>query len=290
MSQADDLAKMKEFLQNVEKITEKFINTPTDRILPPGYTKQDEAQLQTLKEARRQTIHHFRLMTTYVEEHPDEAIKQLARVGLTGASLDFKINMVEGAQKEVCSIIDKNNRIRRGNPRNCKPSDAVPWCDKILRDNPDDVDTLRVKGLALHCLNKHGESMECYDKILRLSPDDAGALFEKGTVLSSLEKYSDAISCYTKALLLRPDDLEIRRHMAFALYKLGSFEDAIKQCEKTFILKDDHRLTLLICGTSLQQLNRDQQAISCYDKILQKHPGDSSALEGKATSLKKLAE
>ena len=101
MSNKDDLEKLKGFVQDLERNLEVLVNETAEKMLPAGCSKEDVAELKLMKKSYQETIPHFKKMLEYLETHPEEATEKLASLGLTGASLDFKLGMVNSAEKEM---------------------------------------------------------------------------------------------------------------------------------------------------------------------------------------------
>ena len=76
----------------------------------------------------------------------------------------------------------------------------------MLVIDPNDVDALNNKVLALSNLGKFNESIEYYDKALAISPNDVYALNNKGFTLYNLGQYEEAIRYYDKILAIDPNN------------------------------------------------------------------------------------
>ena len=61
-----------------------------------------------------------------------------------------------------------------------RPLEAIEYYDKALAIDPDYVNALANKGLALYNLERHLEAIEYYDKALAIDPDYVNALANKG--------------------------------------------------------------------------------------------------------------
>jgi tetratricopeptide (TPR) repeat protein len=48
----------------------------------------------------------------------------------------------------------------------------------------------------LQALRRHSEAIESYDRALSLEPDCVQALFDRGVALQALERHSEAIESY----------------------------------------------------------------------------------------------
>ena len=56
-----------------------------------------------------------------------------------------------------------------------QPKAAVSLFNKVLKQNPSDVEALFNKGLALNQIKKYSDAVTCFDKVLEINPKDAQA-------------------------------------------------------------------------------------------------------------------
>jgi len=52
-----------------------------------------------------------------------------------------------------------------------KYQEAIPYLDKVLQENPNDVNTLYSKAVVLSSLGKYDEGMQYYNKLLQIDPN-----------------------------------------------------------------------------------------------------------------------
>jgi len=75
-----------------------------------------------------------------------------------------------------------------------KYEDAISYCDKALEIDPNNIDALNNKAMALSDLGRYEEAISSYDRALEIDPNDGNALHNKGIALGKLGKNeSDAI-------------------------------------------------------------------------------------------------
>lgn len=99
---------------------------------------------------------------------------------------------------------------------------AVEYLDKVLKMNPQDIEALFKKGVALKNLGKLEESIRCFDEILKIHPNDTSSLHKKGSTLLGMGKALKAIRCYQKILKIDPGDSEALSNLKLAssLYRV----------------------------------------------------------------------
>ena len=100
-SEEKDLEKLIGFVKDLQNNLGTFVNRTADDLLDTESTKENKECVNLMKQAFAETVPHFNKMTEYLESNPKEAAKKLASVGLMGAPLDFKLDLVACAKKEI---------------------------------------------------------------------------------------------------------------------------------------------------------------------------------------------
>src|SRR5215216_3719357 len=80
---------------------------------------------------------------------------------------------------------------------------------KALAIEPNIVEILYNKGLALDSLGKSEEAITYYDKVLAIDPNDVDALNNKGAALGKLGKSQEAIQYFDKVLQQESNTTEV---------------------------------------------------------------------------------
>ena len=70
----------------------------------------------------------------------------------------------EDMKYDAISMMEKN-----------QPKAAISLFNKILKQNPEDIDVLLNKGIALNKIRKYSDAITCFDKILEINPKEAQA-------------------------------------------------------------------------------------------------------------------
>lgn len=89
---------------------------------------------------------------------------------------------------------------------NHKYSQASDLYDKIIQNDPEDVEALVRKGVTLYYLGKHSESIPYFDRALKIEPDNVLALHRRGSAIWYTKKDMDAADeYYDRALKINPN-------------------------------------------------------------------------------------
>ena len=64
---------------------------------------------------------------------------------------------------------------------------AIQYYNKVLEINPNNVDALTNKGVALSKLNNNTGVIQYYNKVLEINPNNVDALTNKGVALFQIK-------------------------------------------------------------------------------------------------------
>ena len=117
-----------------------------------------------------------------------------------------------------------------------KTDQAIKLYDIILKENPNDVDALNNKGLALSRLNRHEEAIVWYDKALTVDPKYLKSLNNKGLALYNLGKHQEAIVWYDKALAIDPKYANSLYNKSCCCALLGDLDKTLLLLQKVISL------------------------------------------------------
>lgn len=94
--------------------------------------------------------------------------------------------------------------------------EAIAIYDKILGEYPDNISTLKMKGIAQSNLGYHEKSMEQFFRILQKNPSHAIALTGLGVGFGNLGEYQEAKKYFETALKQKPDSIVIKNYLDYA--------------------------------------------------------------------------
>ena len=94
--------------------------------------------------------------------------------------------------------------------------EALKNIDRVLLNNPENIDAIRFKGNVIELKNYHEscdeqpvengfnnnlqEAKNCYEKVILLQPEHVGALVDLGTLLNNINENKDALENFDKAI------------------------------------------------------------------------------------------
>lgn len=92
---------------------------------------------------------------------------------------------------------------------------AITIYDEILKIAPNNISTLKMKGIALSNLNDHSNSLKQFFKVLQYKPNDVISLTGMGVGFGYLGEYQESIAYFEKASIEKPDSIVINNYKDF---------------------------------------------------------------------------
>jgi tetratricopeptide (TPR) repeat protein len=162
-----------------------------------------------------------------------------------------------------------------------RPAEALLCFDRALNLAPDGVEARLGRGLALHALGRLAESADALRAVLALAPDHPDALLNLGLVLGELDEGPDgataALACFERLLTLQPDRAAAINNRAIALGKLHRHHEAIACAREGLARLPEHPGLLLTLGFNIASLNRHEEALPYFDRVLAADPAFDEA-------------
>jgi len=93
--------------------------------------------------------------------------------------------------------------------------EAVVIYDEILEIAPNNISTLKMKGIVQSNLEEHSNSLKQFFKVLQFRPNDATSLTGMGVGFGNLGEYQEAISYFDKALKIKPNSTVVKNYKEF---------------------------------------------------------------------------
>ena len=183
------------------------------------------------------------------------------------------------------NILNGNELLSQG-----KYEEAIKMYDARLGINPDDLDAIYNKGVALHHLGKYDEAISSYNEVLALDANHVNAVYGKGAALDALGRFEEAISWYNRALVADPKNVDSLNGKGLALSNLGRYDESIVWFDKMLEIDPKDVKALTSKGVTLANLGKYEEAISWYDKALEIDPTSLVAINNKGITLADLSK
>ncbi|WP_238536075.1 M57 family metalloprotease [Candidatus Nitrosopumilus salarius] len=116
---------------------------------------------------------------------------------------------------------------------------AITIYDNILEIIPNNISTLKMKGIAQSNLDQHNESLKQFFKVLQYKPNDVISLTGMGVGFGNLGEYQESILYFQKALDEKPNSTVIKNYNDFINKVITKYPytptEKPKDLEKTYI-------------------------------------------------------
>ena len=92
--------------------------------------------------------------------------------------------------------------------------EALPYLDKILEVQPNNVPILLNKGSVLIALDRSDESITYFDRLLKIEPNNIKGLTSKAAALANIGETQNALDLYDRILSIDKDNEKIESEKA----------------------------------------------------------------------------
>jgi tetratricopeptide (TPR) repeat protein len=165
------------------------------------------------------------------------------------------------------------------------PREAVAAYDRALALQPNRVDALNNRGVALMAQAKAEEALISFNKALAVKPDFADALSNRGVALKELGRKEEALSSFEQALRVNPEYVDALNNLGLTLNLLDRPAEALEIFERALAIKPDFADALNNRGNALHTLRRTKEALEEFDKALRIKPNLVEALNNRGGAL-----
>ncbi len=145
---------------------------------------------------------------------------------------------------------------------------------EILRNNPKNVDALRLLGsLAMQAGRVH-EAENLFRRTIAYAPDYVEAHLALGRCMKEQHRLHDAIQSFETAITLEPDNVQANFLLASVLAPAARSYDAIAAYRKVISIKPQHAGAWLGLGHSLKTVGQQAEAIAAYRECIRLKPAN----------------
>ena len=94
--------------------------------------------------------------------------------------------------------------------------EAIAVYDEILVIEPENTNTMLMKGIALSNLDRHKQSMKEFYKVLEKEPNNISAIIGMGVGFGNFGEYKEAAKYFDDAYVIMPNDHVVKNYQDFA--------------------------------------------------------------------------
>lgn len=150
-----------------------------------------------------------------------------------------------------------------------RDAEAVSFYDRAIEKNPDMATCFYNRGLSHVRLHNPEKAIADFDVALQQDPEFGEALLEKATLLFDTDREAEAFSSLDAADRLAPENPEPPFYRALLHERQGDLQSALQELEISLKRDPDSLYTLNNKGNVLMDLGQLEEALVCFDAILQ---------------------
>jgi tetratricopeptide (TPR) repeat protein len=222
----------------------------------------------------------------------DEALKQLLTLG-RGC---FAQKQYAEAEKHLAQVVEKNQSFADVHymlgiihHEQGQFARAQRDFESALRLNPAYTEAALSLAVIYNDMGKYREAKEVYQSALQRQREAPGQMdpyvrgkignmyAEIGDAYASSGMLREAVGEYGRALQLGPQFVDVRLKLAGALRDMGDLEGALRELEVLTRQKPDFLPGQIQYGIVLLSLGRRAEAVSVWEGVLAREPGNRSA-------------
>jgi tetratricopeptide (TPR) repeat protein len=167
---------------------------------------------------------------------------------------------------------------------------AVKLYHEILKQDPDDVDTLHLLGAVTAQQGDARAGLDLIDRAIALDPACADFHNNRGLILAGLGRIDDAISAHRRAIELNGDFAEAHNNLGNALVRTGRLDEAAAEFHRTIALRPDYANAHSNLGVVLHRQDKFDEAIAAYRSALRVQPNHAEAQSNLGAALREVGD
>ncbi len=166
-----------------------------------------------------------------------------------------------------------------------EPQKQLDDLDEALRLMPDNLTSLRARGLLLGDLGNLDAALVDLNKAIELSPKDGPLLEAKAVVLARLNRYDEALAVLDAARKLAPNSIMPLVQRARIHSQQTDLDAAVDDLTQALTLDSNNAAVLLMRASVYQAKNQRDKALADVDQALKVRPDLPLAIRTRAVLL-----
>ncbi|MGH8263623.1 MAG: tetratricopeptide repeat protein, partial [Steroidobacteraceae bacterium] len=143
---------------------------------------------------------------------------------------------------------------------------------RVLRQNPNNVDGLRLLALVALKAGRESEAEFLLQKAVALAPDFLAAHIDLGQLLKEQDRYGEALERFDHVLAVDPANVQAHHLRGATLAPAAFTYEAIDAYRKCLELRPNHVGALLGLGHVLKAVGRYDDAVASYNHCIRERP------------------
>ncbi|PIQ25991.1 hypothetical protein COW36_02715 [bacterium (Candidatus Blackallbacteria) CG17_big_fil_post_rev_8_21_14_2_50_48_46] len=151
-------------------------------------------------------------------------------------------------------------------------AEAEEQFKKAIALNPNNTDAHFRLGFTYVSQKNYSRAIEVFEQLILMDPENLNAFFMLGMAYSEMREYYPSISNLQYALRLEPAFVEARLTLADAYHNQGKYLISLRELEHLEGLIPQEDTTYLHRGMILLELERFEEAVPYFEKVIELKP------------------
>jgi tetratricopeptide (TPR) repeat protein len=143
---------------------------------------------------------------------------------------------------------------------------------RVLRDNPRNVDALRLLALIAVKADRADDAEILLEKAIEIAPDFNQAFVDLGRLRKDQDRFAEALECFERAIALEPTQAQAHYLRAGTLARASFTYEAIESYRRCLALKPAHAGALIGIGHVLKAVGDYDAAVASYNACIREVP------------------
>ena len=143
---------------------------------------------------------------------------------------------------------------------------------RVLRDNPRNVDALRLLALIAVNADRPDDAELLLQQAIDIAPDFMQAILDLGRIRKEQDRYGEALECFDRAIALEPAQPQAHYLRAATLARASFTHEAIAAYRECLKLRPGHIGALLGVGHVLKAVGDYDGAVASYGACIREAP------------------
>ena len=167
-------------------------------------------------------------------------------------------------------------------PLNPLQQEAVQLADFVLKERPESVSAIFVRGLILNKFVSRDLGVACWEECIRRAPNFAEPYYWLGVDRFKRGDYGEAVELLRESLSLGIAHLDAAVVYAEALINLGRHAEAVEILQQQLLRYPNHPATHFYLAHALEKLGRLEEAKTHYQEVTRLQPENYQGWHGLA--------
>jgi tetratricopeptide (TPR) repeat protein len=146
---------------------------------------------------------------------------------------------------------------------------SLEFYSKLAEIDPDDRDVILNQAQIYSSIGKFYEALTGFKKLYKTSPTDIDLLVSMLEIYSKLDQKKNEMLLLKKLQALEPDNIKHQLAYLSLLHNYKNYPEIINLTEKLIEKVPDNYEVLMIRGEALSSMNKLDQALDCWNKVIE---------------------